>query len=64
LAIDHGDTIILLDVATGKRVHPFSGHETPVISLAFSPDGSGLASGDDGDGMLILWDLNRRPAGR
>jgi WD40 repeat protein len=39
-----------------------SGHEAPVLCVAFSPDSSSLVSGDQ-DGTTILWDLesaNRR----
>ncbi len=53
-------TIDLWDVATGKRLHPFAGHMAPVVSLAFSPDGSGLASGDSEEGNLIVWSLKDR----
>jgi WD40 repeat protein len=60
LAEAEGYAINLWDVATGKRLHSFPGHETPVISLAFSPDGAGLASGDSEDGTLLVWDLKSR----
>jgi WD40 repeat protein len=60
LAVAEGYAIHLWDVATGKRLHSFPGHKTPVISLAFSPDGVGLASGDSEDGTLLIWDLKSR----
>jgi WD40 repeat protein len=60
LAAAEGYAINLWDVVTGKRLQSFPGHETPVISLAFSPDGAGLASGDSEDGTLLLWDLKSR----
>jgi WD40 repeat protein len=62
-------TISLWDVATGRRRHAFPGHEYPVTSLAYSPDGTALAAGDgasegaavDGEGgTLIVWDLQSR----
>jgi WD40 repeat protein len=41
-----------LTTSTGFRI--FSGHETGVTSVAYSPDGSLLASGS-ADGQIILW---------
>lgn len=35
---------------------PLSGHQGWTTSVAFSPDGTQLASGD-GDGVVILWDV-------
>jgi WD40 repeat protein len=50
----------LWDVATGKNLFTDEqGHEAPVTSLAFSPDGKTLASADDG-GQVILWDSARK----
>jgi WD40 repeat protein len=60
LAVAEGYAIRLWDVATGRRLHSFPGHKTPVISLAFSSDGVGLASGDSEDGTLLVWDLKSR----
>ncbi|MCG9130902.1 hypothetical protein J5I95_04380 [Candidatus Poribacteria bacterium] len=48
--------IRLWDVATGENIHTFWGHTTDVQSLAFSPDGTLLASGGD-DGTILLWDV-------
>ena len=48
--------IRLWDVETGKNIHTFWGHTTDVQSLAFSPDGTLLASGSF-DGTILLWDI-------
>lgn len=48
--------IRIWDVATGKQIHAFQGHNSPVQSLAFSPNGTMLASGCS-NGTIFLWDL-------
>src|SRR5262249_16454024 len=47
--------ILLWDVATGTEVARLQGHRNYVFSLAFSPDGTTLASGS-GDFTVRLWD--------
>ena len=46
----------LWEVATGENIATFWGHPTDVQDLAFSPDGTLLASGSF-DGTILLWDL-------
>lgn len=48
--------IQLWDVASGENIVTFWGHPTDVQSLAFSPDGTLLASGSY-DGTILLWDV-------
>ena len=48
--------IRLWDVATGENIHTFWGHNSDVQSLAFSPNGTMLASGSF-DGTILIWDL-------
>jgi hypothetical protein len=57
-----GQPIIhLWEVATGKKIRDFEGHEEPIWSLAFSPDGKRLAS-TSWDGTIRLWDVARGKA--
>ena len=49
-------SIHLWKVATGENVHTFWGHPTDIHDLAFSPDGTLLASGSY-DGTILLWDV-------
>src|SRR5262249_14066614 len=44
------------DVASGKEVRRFAGHQGHVAALAFSADGKTLASGS-GDGTVGVWDV-------
>jgi len=47
--------VVCWDAKTGKKTLVLKGHEMPVVSLAFSPDGKTLATG--GDRMPRLWEV-------
>ena len=48
--------IRLWEVSSGKNVATFWGHPTDIQALAFSPDGTLLASGSY-DGTVLLWNV-------
>jgi WD40 repeat protein len=53
-----GWSVVVWDVATGKEVSRFKGHDDEVTVLALGADGRALASGSD-DGTILVWDLSR-----
>ena len=51
-----GDTIRLWDVDTGTLKNTLTGHQAPVHSVSFSPDGQMLAS--EGRDTIYVWDTS------
>lgn len=51
-------TIALHDIHTGELIRILTGHKEGIYGLAFSPDGTTLASGS-GDGTVMIWDISR-----
>ena len=49
-------TMGLFDLATGQRTATLGGHSQRIARLAFSPDGTLLASGGD-DRLVMVWDV-------
>jgi hypothetical protein len=50
-----GQTIEIRNASTGRLISTFTGNTAPVAGLAFTPDGTRLAS-TSMDGMVKLWD--------
>jgi serine/threonine protein kinase/WD40 repeat protein len=49
------NTARIWDRQTGEQLHLLSDHQTRVVTVTFSPEGSLLLSGDD-QGRIIFWD--------
>jgi RNA polymerase sigma factor (sigma-70 family) len=56
-----GNHISLWDVARCKEIHRLIGHESTMLSLAYSPDGKMLASGG-WDTTVVIWDVSGKKA--
>lgn len=50
-------TIMLWDLASGKRIKQLTGHTGFIYSLSFSADNGVLVSGG-GDNTVCVWDVN------
>jgi WD40 repeat protein len=57
LAAGRGDAVAVYDLASGEEVGRFNGHRGDVSALAFSADGTRLASGSQ-DTTALVWDLS------
>ena len=60
-ALNNGQVIHLIDVATGKELRRFEGHRSHVSSMSFSADARFLASGSN-DTTALIWDLTKLAA--
>lgn len=52
----HGNTIALIDQATGKELRKLTGHEKRILAVTFSADGNCLASTGE-DLTCRIWDV-------
>ena len=52
----------LWDLGSGEMVKEFQGHNGPIVSLAYSPDGTMLASSCHGN-QIKIWNV-KSPSGR
>src|SRR5262249_23611341 len=57
ISSSYGQTLRLWDVATGKELRRFQGHERYVAALALSPDGKTLATVEARGNVIRLWDV-------
>jgi len=53
------NTVCVVELAGGKIIHRFKGHENEVTAVIFAPDGKTLISGSK-DRTIRLWDLETK----
>src|SRR5262249_54268252 len=58
LARKDGKDVEVWETASGTRRGVLAGHDGPVVSLSFSPDGKYLASGSE-DTTVLVWAMHR-----
>jgi pre-mRNA-processing factor 19 len=51
-----GNTVVLIDLASGSIVRRYRGHGAAVTTAQFHPDGRWFVTGDD-SGKVLLWDV-------
>ncbi len=54
----YDDTVRIWNVESGALLQTLTGHSSAISSLAFTPDGSRLASVSEGDDTVRFWDLS------
>ena len=57
LALGEAQIIVLISVDLGAEVRRWTAHDASVLSVAWSPDGSQLATAASGDRQLKVWKL-------
>lgn len=63
-AIVAGSSVALHDMATGSRLHKWTGHATSVAALAATPDGAFCCSAAQGERTAAMWSAATTPDGK